>query len=172
MKTEKIFVAGHNGLVGNATWVSGIRGSALEFNGVSSQVDVPGTGFNPTGSGLSISFWFRLTAAGDKGTFIFQNLKYMATMDSQGRIVFSVYTPGMKSLNSGTGSRVLDTDWHHAALTYDGSVMKIFLATWLLEKSQGQSLTACKSRRRLISFFHTKEKKEQLPAYIKTGKNE
>ena len=118
---------GHNGLVGNATWVSGIRGSALEFNGVSSQVDVPGTGFNPTGSGLSISFWFRLTAAGDKGTFIFQNLKYMATMDSQGRIVFSVYTPGMKSLNSGTGSRVLDTDWHHAALTYDGSVMKIFL---------------------------------------------
>ncbi|MCX6303755.1 MAG: LruC domain-containing protein [Bacteroidetes bacterium] len=118
---------GHNGVISSATWVNGIRGSALEYNGSSSQVLVAAAGFNPTGNGISFSFWFKLDAVGDKGTFIFQNLKYAATMDSQGRIVFTVYTPGMKSVNSGTGSRILDTDWHHAALTYDGSVMKIYL---------------------------------------------
>jgi len=50
--------------------------------------------------------------------------------------------------------------------------MKIYLATWLLEPAQGKSLTRAKNTRRLLSFFHTKEKKEQLRKYIKTGRNE
>ena len=120
-------IGGHNGLISSATWATGIRGSALEYNGTASQVQVPGAGFNPVGNGISFSFWFRLNAVGDHGTFIFQNLKYIASVDAQGRIVFTVYTPGIKSVNSGYSSRVLDTDWHHAALTYDGSVMKIYL---------------------------------------------
>jgi hypothetical protein len=52
--------------------------------------------------------------------------------------------------------------------------MKIYLATWLLEKSQGDSLTKVTEResKRLISYYHTLSKKEQLKGYIKTGKNE
>ena len=49
--------------------------------------------------------------------------------------------------------------------------MKIYLATWLLEKAQGDSLTAKQSKKRLLSYFHTKEKKDEFPGYIKTGKN-
>ena len=139
-------VAGHNGTISSAGWVSGIRGKALQFDGTTSQIEVPGAGFNPVGNGLSLSFWFRLNAAGDKGTFIFQNLKYAASMDAQGRIVFTVYTPAGYTLNSGTASRVLDTDWHHVALTYDGTTMKIFLdglmRTYASKSGNLQSSTA------------------------------
>lgn len=50
--------------------------------------------------------------------------------------------------------------------------MKIYLATWLLEKSQGDSLTKIEANKRLISFYHSKGKeKEGFKRYAKTGKN-
>lgn len=47
--------------------------------------------------------------------------------------------------------------------------MKVYLATWLFEVSQGQALTKKKKKERLLSYFHTKEKAELLPHYIKKG---
>lgn len=49
--------------------------------------------------------------------------------------------------------------------------MKIHLATWLLEASQGLSLTRTGAKRRLISYFHTKDKQKELPVYCRTGIN-
>ena len=49
--------------------------------------------------------------------------------------------------------------------------MKVYLATWLFEISQGESLTATKAKRRLLSYFHTKEKQKEFPHYVKTGLN-
>ena len=50
--------------------------------------------------------------------------------------------------------------------------MKVYLATWLLEKSQGDSLTKKKNKNRLLSYFHTKEKtNKEFRNYIKTGRN-
>ncbi len=120
-------VAGHNGVISGATWVSGIHGSALQFNGVDNQVQISKAGFNPVGNSISFSFWFRLNAVGDNGTFIYQNVKYIVSIDAQGRPGFALYTPVWSSLNSGYTNRVLDTDWHHVAMTYDGSMMKIYL---------------------------------------------
>jgi len=49
--------------------------------------------------------------------------------------------------------------------------MKIYLATWLLEKSQGESLTKKGSKNRLMSYFHTKDKPiTEFVTYIKTGR--
>lgn len=50
--------------------------------------------------------------------------------------------------------------------------MKIYLATWLYEISQGKSLTKTIANRRLLSYFHAKEKCKELPHYIKKGTNE
>jgi len=47
--------------------------------------------------------------------------------------------------------------------------MRIYLATWLLEESQGVSLTRKRYKQRLLSFFHTREKKDKFKPYIKTG---
>ena len=117
----------HHGTISNASWTTGIRGSALAFNGSTSLVQIPNAGFDPVGNSISFSFWFRLNAVGDNGTFIFQAQKYLVSLDALGRVYFTVYTPAPYALNSGIGSRILDTDWHHVAVTYNGTIMKIFL---------------------------------------------
>jgi steroid 5-alpha reductase family enzyme len=47
--------------------------------------------------------------------------------------------------------------------------MKIYLATWLLEKSQGQTLTKISKKDRLLSFFHIKQKIKEFVPYVNTG---
>jgi len=49
--------------------------------------------------------------------------------------------------------------------------MRIYLATWLLEPAQGVAMTNVGAKHRLLSFFHTREKKEEFVGYVKTGKN-
>ncbi len=50
--------------------------------------------------------------------------------------------------------------------------MKIYLATWLFEPSQGYALTKTKNKERLISYYHSKEKEGEVKKYIKTGRND
>ena len=47
--------------------------------------------------------------------------------------------------------------------------MKIYLATWLLEPQQGIALSAVKNKTRLISYFHTIKKSDELEYYVKNG---
>jgi hypothetical protein len=49
--------------------------------------------------------------------------------------------------------------------------MKIYLATWLLEASQGVSLTKVNGNQRLISYYHTRDKLKEFTHYCKTGMN-
>lgn len=48
--------------------------------------------------------------------------------------------------------------------------MKIYLSTWLFEKSQGESLTKTEKKERLLSYFHTKEKEADMQYYCETGR--
>lgn len=48
--------------------------------------------------------------------------------------------------------------------------MKIYLATWILEESQGITLSKKNKKERLLSFFHTIQKIQIFRKYIKTGK--
>jgi hypothetical protein len=50
--------------------------------------------------------------------------------------------------------------------------MRIFLATWLFEPEQGKALTRVHGLRRLLSFYHTREKQEQFAVYSQTGRND
>lgn len=49
--------------------------------------------------------------------------------------------------------------------------MKVYLAIWLHDKSQGESLTRKRAQKRLISFWYIRirDKKEELRNYIATG---
>ncbi len=44
--------------------------------------------------------------------------------------------------------------------------MKIYMATWLLEPLQGVILNKLSADNRLLSYHHTKEKKDELRDYI------
>ena len=48
--------------------------------------------------------------------------------------------------------------------------MKVYLATWILEKSQGETLTKMNKKSRLLSFYHTIEKLNDFKHYLKFGK--
>jgi hypothetical protein len=50
--------------------------------------------------------------------------------------------------------------------------MRIYLATWLFEPSQGKALSKARKRERLVSYYHTAEKKEQFARYVETGRND
>jgi len=51
--------------------------------------------------------------------------------------------------------------------------VKIYLATWLVEKSQGDSLTEVGKRERLLSYFHIFSSGDEgkLMEYVELGKN-
>ncbi len=49
-------------------------------------------------------------------------------------------------------------------------IMKIYLATWLLEESQGIVMTNKGKKERLLSYFHILPKKKYFKRYIKTGR--
>jgi hypothetical protein len=49
--------------------------------------------------------------------------------------------------------------------------MRIYLATWLMESSQGQALTRKGAKRRLLSYYLTLERLSQFRGYILTGLN-
>ena len=49
--------------------------------------------------------------------------------------------------------------------------MRIFFATWLFESNQGKSLNSKDVKNRLLSYYHTKEKKKQFISYVKKGEN-
>lgn len=49
--------------------------------------------------------------------------------------------------------------------------MKIYFATWILEKSQGETLSKKKAFSRLMSFFHISQKPvSDFVSYIEEGK--
>ena len=52
--------------------------------------------------------------------------------------------------------------------------MKIYLATWVSEKAQGQSLTRIGMKKRLVSYHSLIDQNiitKQFVKYIQTGKN-
>lgn len=118
----------HNGVITGYNWVPGISGSALEFDGQGGHVQVPNaTNFNPVGDKISFSFWFKLSEVGKGGAILFQNVKYILRMDAQGRLGFALYTPLYHDIVMTYADRILNTDWHHGAATYDGETMKLYI---------------------------------------------
>lgn len=118
-------------LSGNATghsWVSGINGNAIEFDGLTGHVKIENNGvLNPVNNQISFSLWFKMNTVGKSGTFLFHNTKYILKIDGQGRLTFALYVPTYKDVVMAYADRILDTDWHQMVATYDGSTMKLYL---------------------------------------------
>lgn len=60
---------------------------------------------------------------------------------------------------------VLETEWTSKSITCP-------IRFRSLEPAQGRSLTKIKAIRRLVSYFHTKEKADEFSKYVRTGRNE
>ncbi|MCF7957562.1 MAG: hypothetical protein K9M57_03840 [Phycisphaerae bacterium] len=131
----------HDGTVNGATWVDGISGKALSFDG-NDYVDVPHhSELNPTEE-ITISAWINVTTfpgiwppivkkAGDGG---YQQTGYALEGHSQPfpdqgqSVVFGVFLEGGGG-ESGISPyvEISSSQWHYVAAVYDGSTMTIYL---------------------------------------------
>ena len=118
----------NNGVISGASWTDGISGDALDFDGNGGNVTIPNSStINLTNDQLSLSCWFKKSEIQDDGAFFFHNMKYILRIDKNGKISFAIYNPDWQNLTIPWSDRIIDTDWHYVAATYDGSVMKIYV---------------------------------------------
>ena len=124
----------NNGAVSGASWVSGINGSALDFDGSGGHVEIPLTNeLNFEGENASFSVWFKMNELGDNGTLLFNRVKYILKLDNHGKVSFGLYNPTWSSVTTDWADRVIDTDWHNVIVTYDGSFLKMYLDAILIK---------------------------------------
>ncbi|MBL7153920.1 MAG: hypothetical protein ISS79_09400, partial [Phycisphaerae bacterium] len=107
----------HGTLIGpSPTWVPGVLGNALEFDGSNdSYVNIDGYKGILGTSAFSVTAWVKSTATGDR------TIMSWGTGTSRERVDFRLYQ-GRLRVEHGAGNRQGDTvlangEWHHAALT-------------------------------------------------------
>ncbi len=121
-------VGNANGTIVAGEWASGIRGSALKFNGTNSRVEIPHNhNLNLTNNALGISLWFSRSAAETDADLIHYRNKFVIRIDKGGKITFATYNPGWNRVTTAWSDRVIDSDWHHLGASYDGVDLKIYL---------------------------------------------
>ncbi len=118
----------NNGTVYEAERVNGRFGRALKFDGEDDEVVVqPSNNLAINGNEITLTTWFKLDEVGNDGVLLFQNTKYILKIDKHGKLSFALYSPGYEVVIINWNDRIIDTDWHHFAGTYDGNSLKLYL---------------------------------------------
>jgi len=127
----------NNGIMTGANWVSGINGSALDFDGTGGHAEIPLTDeLNFEGENASFSVWFKMNELGDHGTLLFNRVKYILKLDNHGKVSFGLYNPTWSSVTTDWADRVIDTDWHNVIVTYDGIHLHMYLDAILIKTTE------------------------------------
>ena len=112
-------------LVGGVNWIDSSRGQVLEFDGVDGYVKIPP--LNRPFSALTISAWVKLYALTTDHTMIFQtgptNYYYLDFVNKLLTFRAINLTSDLTSGNTTVTTGV----WHHVAVTYDGSNVRLYL---------------------------------------------
>lgn len=128
---------GNNGVLsGGTTWVPGVSGTALSFDGSTGQVKVSDNNALEPATEVTVSTWFRST--GSPGTF-----RYLVAKGGNGCIAasYGLYTGPSGGLqfyvskqqgsvyarSPDSGQRVWDGNWHLAVGTYDGTTIRLYV---------------------------------------------
>jgi hypothetical protein len=123
-------VYGHDGILRDSPkWVKGCEGSALEFNGSNSFVDLGTSAFFDLQEEITVAAWIKQYDAGNgehnpwitKGDYTFGLKHYM-----NNAYQFFIYDGGWYSVNSPSSTRDND-QWHHFIGTYDGTELRLYM---------------------------------------------
>jgi hypothetical protein len=125
-------IANNDGSISGATWSSGIRDNALDFDGTNDYISM-GDARNLDffdGDDFSISAWFKRNTfntddiiVSKRNAFVYSSRGYALQIDSTDEIVFEVcdkITDDNSDVYSITSSiKITDNDWHHVAVIFD-----------------------------------------------------
>jgi hypothetical protein len=140
---------GFDGSISNCTWVSGITGSALEFDGSTSWVTLPSTAFSSISDEVTISMW----AFGSDSLPVNTTVFYAS--DASDNSCLNIHLPYGTSIvywdagNNGTVDRISKTampseyqgQWNHWVFTKNAvsGEMKIYLNGSVWQAGTGKS---------------------------------
>ena len=108
------------------------EGKSMEFDGTSSYLQIP---YNLLGSNVwSYSMWFKTTNSNAHRTFFATNNsgKYMG-FNTEGKLVIN---PNQSWTTSGALTSFFNNQWHMLTITYNGSVVNLYLDGLLFEVRQ------------------------------------
>lgn len=128
------------GTVNNATWVAGRDQTGLSFNGISSYVNIPySTNLDIQNGAITLQGWvklFSLSAGGttrDQMVVVEKPDQYYLTVDPAGHIgakfagVTQNFVYSVRTVSTAVSATNVASDWHHIAVTYDGSNIRFYL---------------------------------------------
>ena len=137
---NKVFDLSGNGntgsLIADTHFVPGKFGSALDFDGTGDYVEKSNPSFKDATRG-SISLWFRLGNVGDASSEVLLSLSNAGSADDEFTIQWiggvsdfiRLYMTlnGTAVLRLETSGTITDSNWHHYAITSDGSTVKAYI---------------------------------------------
>jgi hypothetical protein len=102
----------------------GVRSGAYSFDGIDNYISLPDDiGYTTQVSAFA---WFKsLGAAAGGYHIIFGGQELEISIPTSGEIRAGIYTSARYVSNHGSG--LLDGDWHHVGLTYDGSIKRAYI---------------------------------------------
>jgi len=109
--------AQYNGTQNNATWVDGISGKALSFNGTNSFVVCNNTPVMTLTNEVTMSAWVKTLSAGAVVTKDESYYPETRLLVSGSRISSYIRTPATNATVTGSISTVNDNKWHHLVMT-------------------------------------------------------
>jgi hypothetical protein len=124
---------------GATTGVTGKVGSyAWDFDGTNDYVELTSStsnwNFLHNGGSHSYSYWIKLGNTGGIPEYLLFDISWSGdigiamTVNSSDQIQYSIYRGASGTwVVSGASSTSLDTNWHHVAITYDGSNARIYI---------------------------------------------
>jgi len=136
--TQDSSTNGNDGEIFECEWAEGKFGSALDFNGTSSYVEVPNSdSLCISNDKVSITAWATQRTPGDtwrtivsKGPMSGTNENWALFTNVQEQYLCPVLSMARGErwwATSGNGSLEADEKWHHLAMTYDGSKVNIYI---------------------------------------------
>lgn len=122
-------------LVNNPTWVSGLLGQALEFDGVDDYVTIPDSpSLDINGAGITFMAWIYSPGFQDYGWIMgkgqsgpWDDMVWWLLPRSNGAIRYGIKSGGstIERLDIPVGLAI--NTWQHVAVVYDGSYMRFYL---------------------------------------------
>jgi len=129
-------VYGNNAaLIGSPTWVTGVSGSAIRFNGSNQYATVPDHSSLNIANAITLAAWIRPERTGSAQVIMKKGLTgqtdgYELSLVSNGKIFFRAnqQTNGENyRLNSSATHPSDGVTWMHIAATFDGSTIKLYV---------------------------------------------
>jgi hypothetical protein len=123
---------GNNGTMYGTSWVDGVYGSGLYFNGSSSYVSIPNSGSFAIANGLSLcawikpekgNMWYRIVGKANSGNY---DNDWLIGVAMSGGVYFSIWKDQNQFYTDGKTALALN-QWNHVAGAWDGSCMRIYL---------------------------------------------